>query len=236
MQHERPESGVEPVRRWIDRIAVGAGRPAGSVTVVGATKYLDVPKISQLVDAGLRDLGENRAETLDARRTAVAEALPGAAADLRWHFMGRLQSRRVAQLIGKVDVIHTLASLSAVRRLAACAEEGLALPHLLVQVNVDGDAAKDGLEPAQLDAFLEALPPAVRIDGLMTMPAAIAEPGDSRAAFATLRTLAETMREQWEGRHDVRWLSMGTSQDADVAVEEGATHVRLGRILYGQRE
>jgi uncharacterized pyridoxal phosphate-containing UPF0001 family protein len=110
------------------------------------------------------------------------------------------------------------------------------MPELFVQVNVADDPAKDGLQPDDLEEFLDGLPDGLRVSGLMTMPAFAADPTESRGAFSRLRALAGSMHERFGERHPVTSLSMGTSQDFDVAIQEGATHVRLGRILYVEQE
>jgi uncharacterized pyridoxal phosphate-containing UPF0001 family protein len=135
-------------------------------------------------------------------------------------------------------MIHTLTTHSAARRLAqAAADERLAsLPEILIQVNVDEDPAKDGIAAAQVDAFLDTLPDEIAIAGFMTMPAWAEDPEQSRTAFAQLRGLRDELSANWQGRHSLMYLSMGTSQDFAVAIEEGATHVRLGRILFSGGE
>ena len=165
-----------------------------------------------LVEAGLNLLGENRAQELEAK----AEAQPG----IRWHFIGQLQSRKVKQILPYVELIHSVASDSALRQLE---RHGTAETEILVEVNVAGEQGKAGIAPQELPAFLERAP--VRVGGLMTMPPFSEDPEDSRRHFAALRELAS--------EHGLTRLSMGTSQDFAVAVEEGATLVRVGSRLYG---
>jgi uncharacterized pyridoxal phosphate-containing UPF0001 family protein len=195
--------------------ARSAGRPAAPAVLV-ASKYFEAEAIPALVEAGATLLGENRADVLAAKQATI----PASAA--QWDYIGELQSRKVKDLVGHVARIHTLASESAVRRLHALAADGAELPELLVQVNVAGEAAKGGIAPDELAGFLEAAR-GLPIRGLMTMPPLATGPDDSRRWFGALRDLA--------AEHGLPELSMGTSQDALVAAEEGATIVRVGGLL-----
>lgn len=225
---------VDAVRRAIDEAARVGGRTGAEVDVLAAVKYVDADACRVLVAAGVHHLAENRVDELARKQEALAaDGLEPAPA---WHYIGRVQSRQVVDVARRVDAIHALASARAAGRLAAAARDGVRLPQLLVQVNVARDPAKDGLLPEDLDPWLEALDDEVCIAGLMTMPEFTEDPERSRSAFAALRELRDTIAARWQGRHPMRLLSMGTSQDHLVAVEEGATHVRLGRILYAGTE
>jgi uncharacterized pyridoxal phosphate-containing UPF0001 family protein len=176
------------------------------VTVVAATKYVPLEQMGILAEAGVEVLGENRAQDLAAKHAAYAEAF-------RWHFIGHLQSRK-APVVGELcELVHSLDSESAARRLTVPA---------LVQVNLSGEQAKSGVAPEQLEAFVSGCP--VKVLGLSTMPPFSDDPERSRPYFRRLRELAEGL--------GLRLLSMGTSQDYRVAAEEGATHVRVGSVLW----
>ncbi len=206
---------AENVARVREDIVVAAsltGREPADVELLAAVKYVALDELDVLAAAGVELLGENRAQDL----TAKAAAHPGA---FRWHFIGQLQSRRVAQLIGHVELIHSLASDSAAAQLG---RHATAAPEVLVEVNVAGEESKAGIAPSELGAFIERCP--VPVSGLMTMPPPAADPQASRPYFAALRELA--------GEHGLSRLSMGTSQDYAVAVEEGATIVRVGSVLF----
>ncbi len=205
---ERVHANLERVRQ---RIAAAGRDPAG-VEILAAVKYLPVEELPALADGGVTLVGENRAQDLMAK----SEALPGR---FTWDFIGQLQSRKVRDLVGRVRYIHSVASESA---LAQLARHGTPETKVLLEVNVAGEEGKSGIPPAELERFLERCP--VEVVGLMTMPPLAAAPEDSRPHFAALRALAE--------RHGLPQLSMGTSQDYLVAVQEGATIVRLGTILY----
>ncbi len=200
------------VRARIDDAAARAGRAGSDVELLVAVKYVAAGDIETLADAGVTLVGENRAQDL-------LEKIAHAPGRLRWHFIGALQSRKVRLIAPHVELIHSVASDSALRELGAHAPEGL---RILVEVNVSGEQGKAGIDPGELDAFIARSP--VEVAGLMTMPPFTDDAQASRPHFARL---AELARER-----DLATLSMGTSQDFEVAVEEGATIVRIGTILF----
>ncbi len=207
---ERVRANVAEVRVRIAAAAARAGRRPESVALLAAVKYVAAADLAVLAEAGIELVGENRAQ-------ALVEKVDAAGDRLRWHFIGQLQSRKVRLVAPRVELIHSLASDSALRELERHARPGLAV---LIEVNVAGEAGKAGVAPGELDAMIAACP--VPVAGLMTMPPA---GGDSRRWFAALRALA--------AERGLVELSMGTSQDFEVAVEEGATIVRIGARLYG---
>jgi pyridoxal phosphate enzyme (YggS family) len=181
------------------------------VRIVVATKYVAVDDLGALAEAGVDTVGENRLQDLQAKHARFGDAF-------RWHFIGHLQSRKARDLAGLVELVHSLDSLSAARRLDVPA---------LVEVNLSGEATKSGVAPDELDAFLDAVRgEGVDVRGLMTMPPLADDPEESRPYFSRLRELAEA--------RGLPELSMGTSQDYRVAAEEGATIVRIGSILFGR--
>jgi PLP dependent protein len=179
------------------------------VTVCAAVKYLPAESLPALAEGGIRVVGENRAQALIEKQ----EAAP----DFDWHFIGALQSRKVRDVAPRVSLIHSLASDSALKQL-----EKHPAPEVLVQVNVAGEEGKEGIAPADLGDFIARCP--VPVGGLMTMPPFVERAEDNRRHFAALAELAAA--------HGLERLSMGTTQDFDVAVQEGATIVRLGTVLY----
>jgi hypothetical protein len=174
-----------------------------AVTVVAATKYVSLPDMAALVEAGVTVVGENRAQDLEAKHAEYGDAF-------RWHFIGALQSNKVKVVNRICELVHSLDSDSAARRLEVPA---------LVQVNLAGEGSKAGVAPAEIESYL-----GYDVRGLSTMPPAAATPEESRQWFARLRDLASA--------HGLRELSMGTTQDYAVAAEEGATYVRVGSILF----
>lgn len=176
------------------------------VTVVAATKYVALEDMAVLAEAGVEVVGENRAQDLEAKHARYGEVF-------RWHFIGHLQSRKAKVVNRTCELVHSLASRSAAERLEIPA---------LVEVNLSGEASKSGVAPEELEGLLTLYPD---VRGLMTMPPLADDPEESRPYFRRLRELAR--------RHGLSELSMGTSQDYRVAVEEGATLVRLGAVLRG---
>jgi len=207
----RARENVARVREEIAAAAGRAGRDPGDVELLAAVKYLDVADVGVLAEAGVTVMGENRAQQLEAK----AAAWP----DVRWHFIGQLQSRKVKVILPLVELIHSVASDSALGQLE---RHGTPETEVLIEVNVAGEDAKAGIAPDALPGFLERCP--VRVVGLMGMPPFAEDPEASRPHFAALKRLAD--------EHGLHHLSMGTSQDFAVAVEEGATIVRVGSVLF----
>jgi pyridoxal phosphate enzyme (YggS family) len=187
-----------------------AGRDPADVRICAAIKYVPADELPVLAEAGIRVVGENRAQDLLAKQDAHRELF-------EWHFIGALQSRKVKDVAPHVALIHSLASESALKQL-----EHHPARAVLVQVNLAGEESKAGIHPEELGAFIARCPVPVR--GLMTMPPLAENPEDSRRWFAELAELAAA--------HGLPELSMGTTQDYEVAVAEGATIVRLGTVLY----
>jgi pyridoxal phosphate enzyme (YggS family) len=206
-------ANLEHARAQIAAAASAAGRDPDEVEILAAVKYVPARELDVLAAAGIELVGENRAQELEAK----AGSHPGL---FTWDFIGQLQSRKVKQILPYVRYIHSVASESVLAQLARHASPAT---EVLVEVNVAGETGKSGVAPGELGSFLERSP--VRVVGLMTMPPLARSAEDNRRHFATLRELAD--------RHGLHHLSMGTSQDYPVAVEEGATIVRLGTCLYG---
>jgi len=197
---------AETVRERLDRIRSEVG---SDVTIVAATKYVSVEDMAALAEGGIEVVGENRAQDLQAKHSAHGDLF-------HWHFIGHLQSRKAKIVNGICELVHSLDSESAAQRLDVPA---------LVEVNLSNEESKSGIAPEDLPRFLDLYDD---VRGLMTMPPLAEDPEASRPYFRGLRELAEG--------HGLRELSMGTSQDYRVAVEEGATLIRLGRVLYGGSE
>ena len=181
------------------------------VEILVATKYVPLEEMGALAEAGVGLVGENRAQDLLAKHERWGDAF-------QWDFIGALQSRKVKQVAPLCRLIHSLASESANRQLDRPEARGA---RVLIEVNVSGEAEKAGIEPAELAEFIAACP--AKVEGLMTMPPYAEDPEQSRPYFARLAELA--------GEHGLETLSMGTSQDWEVAVSEGATIIRLGSSL-----
>jgi uncharacterized pyridoxal phosphate-containing UPF0001 family protein len=182
------------------------------VEILAATKYVPLEEMGALAEAGVELVGENRQQELEAKHERWGDAFA-------WDFIGNLQSRKVKRLLPLCRLIHSVATDSALEQLG---RHGDPDTEVLVEVNVAGEGGKGGVAPAELGDFIARCP--VRVSGLMTMPPFSTDPEDSRPHFARLAELAS--------EHGLVRLSMGTSQDWPVAVEEGATIVRLGTALY----
>jgi PLP dependent protein len=202
----RVRANVDRVR---ERIA-DAGRDPADVELLAAVKYVAAEELPRLAAGGVALVGENRAQELVAKHAAHGELL-------EWDFIGALQSRKVKEIAPIARLIHSVATESALVQL-----ERHPAREVLIQVNVAGEEGKAGVAPGELGAFIDACP--APVGGLMTMPPFVERPEDNRRHFARLAELA--------AEHDLARLSMGTSQDYEVAVEEGATIVRLGSVLY----
>lgn len=211
----RQLSDLDPARvranldRVRDRIAA-AGRDPAAVELLAAIKYVPLGELPKLAEAGVELVGENRAQELTQKHTAHGELF-------EWDFIGALQSRKVRDIVPIARLIHSVASESSLAQL-----ERHPAREVLIQVNVADEEGKAGVAPADLAEFVEACP--VPVGGLMTMPPFVERAEDNRRHFAQLAELAS--------EHGLARLSMGTSQDYEVAVQEGATIVRLGSTLY----
>jgi uncharacterized pyridoxal phosphate-containing UPF0001 family protein len=203
--------GIDPakVRANLERVREAAGE---DVEILVASKYVPVEEMGALAEAGVRLVGENRQQDLAAKHERWGEAF-------EWDFVGNLQSRKVRQVLPLCRLVHSVATDSA---LAQLGQHGNPRTEVLVEVNVAGEQGKGGLAPEDLPAFLERCP--VKVGGLMTMPPFSQDPEASRPHFARLAELAAA--------NGLERLSMGTSQDWAVAIEEGATIVRLGTVLF----
>ena len=205
-------AGLDPdrVRRNLEEVR--AQLPDPGITVLAAVKYVATADLPALWEAGIRVVGENRAQELEQKATEYP--------DFTWDFIGHLQSRKVKTVLPLVRWIHSVASDSALKELG---KHGRPETEVLVEVNIAAEEGKSGIAPADVPAFLERCP--VTVVGLMTMPPFTENPEDSRRHFAALAQLASD--------HGLRELSMGTTQDFSVAAQEGATIVRIGNRLYG---
>ena len=191
------------MRERYERVQADVGP---GVTVVAATKYVALGEMGVLAEAGIPVVGENRAQDLAEKHEAFGDAF-------RWHFIGHLQSRKAGTVNATCELVHSLDSESAARRVEIPA---------LVQVNLAGEQTKSGIPPESLEQFLSTSP--AEVVGLSTMPPLADDPEASRPYFRRLRELAET--------YGLAQLSMGTTQDYRVAAQEGATLVRVGAVLF----
>lgn len=214
------------IRERIAAVCARAGRDPQDVKIVAVTKYIGVPETEQLISAGLTDLGENRLQVAGPKLDAIT-------ADVRWHYIGSLQTNKVKDVIGRFALIHSLDRLSLAKELEKRASQlGLAVP-CLVQVNVSGEESKSGLAPDETVDFLQKVRemPHVDVRGFMTMAPIADDPEAARPVFRGLRELRDKLLADGAAPETAVELSMGMSGDFEIAIEEGATLVRIGSLL-----
>jgi pyridoxal phosphate enzyme (YggS family) len=231
-------TGIEPrtfaerltaIRERIATAAARAGRSPEEVTLVAVSKTFPVEAIREAAAAGLRIFGESRAQEALPKLDALAD-LP-----LCWHLIGHLQRNKVHAVAGRFELIHTADSVRLIEALEARAGQLCVTQPILLQINVSGEAAKHGAAPEELEQLLDAADACahIAVRGLMTIPPYDENPEKSRPHFARLRELADHLGNRYPSRP--RHLSMGMSGDLEVAVEEGASLVRVGSALFGAR-
>jgi hypothetical protein len=226
-----PERILSNLREVRDRIAAAAarsGRAANSVRLVAVTKTVDVEVIRVLVGAGQRDLGENRPQQLRDRAATLADL------DVRWHMIGHLQRNKVKYVVPTAALVHSVDSLDLAEDLAERAEAQGLRARCLIEVNVTGEASKEGVPPGEAMDLAPAAAelPGLDLVGLMTMAPIVDDPEATRPVFAALRELRDRLNRAGGLPAPLVELSMGMTQDYEVAVEEGATWVRVGSALY----
>jgi pyridoxal phosphate enzyme (YggS family) len=228
MSVEQFKTNLAMVRERIYKAAERSGRQADSVRLVGVTKYVDASVTAQLVEAGCLELGENRPQTLWEK-----------AADLKdprivWHLIGHLQRNKVKRTIELASLIHSVDSDRLITAINEAAIESKRTVDVLLEVNVSGDQAKHGYAPDQIDKALDLVARCqnVRVQGLMCMAGLDSEPDEARQEFRRLRELRDSLLTSQPANVNLRDLSMGMSGDFETAIEEGATIVRVGSLLF----
>jgi pyridoxal phosphate enzyme (YggS family) len=211
----------EKIQRALER----SGRGEEQVRILVATKYYDPEHLSALTQAGVDLIGENRAEDLLEKQALFGDRF-------EWHFIGHLQRRKAKVVVPRVTLVHSVDSVRLIEELAKRAPEGGA--DILIQVNVADEESKYGVTEEEVDELLDVAAQTggrVRARGFMTLAPLVDDPEDVRHVFAKLRTIRDSLRKSWSPHFDLSELSMGMSGDYEVAVEEGATVVRIGRML-----
>ena len=204
--------------------AATAGRDPAGVRVLVATKYVAAEHLGALRDAGIRLIGENRAQDLVAKHELYGDAFD-------YHFIGHLQSRKTKLVLPLVSLIHSVGSMSVVQEIEARSANAT---DVLLEVNIAGEESKSGVPLAEVDAFLDEAAGRckVRFVGLMCMPPLSGDAEEARPFFVQARELAQRLSTSWSGTYTFDQLSMGTSADYEVATQEGATIVRVGSVLF----
>ena len=240
--NERYETVLERIAQAAQRV----GRNPADITLVAVTKTWPGATVLAAHEAGMRHFGENRAEELAEKRPLVSKTLPPGS-DITWHLIGTLQSRKTKLAAEHADVFHALERLKIARRLSEQrAQFGAPLP-VLLEVNVSGEMSKSGVNVQEWEScathqenvrsVVQSIldKPGIHLQGLMTMAPWGVSPAEIRAVFRRTRLLAEWL-ETAVDHLNLSTLSMGMTDDFEIAIEEGATHVRIGRAIFGQRE
>lgn len=226
MEREKLQQNIKHLSQRIEKAAKKSGRSREDIALIAVSKNIDVQTAAMAADLGIKDFGENRVQELKVK----ADALPG----VRWHMIGRLQTNKVKDVVGRTVLIHSLDRWRLAEELnKRAAFVGSEVPALL-QVNIAGEEQKAGLKPGEVKSFLESVGQLenLRIYGLMTMAPFTDKPEETRPVFSQLRKLRETLRARDFANVDLRYLSMGMSSDFEIAIEEGANLVRVGTALF----
>jgi hypothetical protein len=223
---------VQMILSKIRSAATRAGRPPESVRLVAATKTVTVDRIQEGIDAGLFTLGENRVQEAIPKIAALKETL------VRWHFIGQLQRRKVRTVIGLFDLIHSVDTPDLAQEIDRRAGDAGRSQDILLEVNIGDEPTKAGFQPEELVEMIASLPvlPHVRIKGLMAIPPPTADAESARPYFRKLRELSVRIAALDLPSVTMQELSMGMSNDYEVAIEEGATLVRIGTAIFGARD
>lgn len=235
MEQEQPMQQIsenfKAVQQRIEAACRRAGRDPAVVTLITVSKTIDVDRINAAVAAGAATLGENRVQEVLAKRDAVSP-------EVRWHLIGHLQTNKVRQIIDKVDLIHSLDSLHLAEEIQKRAQLAGRTVDLLVEVNVGAEDSKFGLAPEAVRGFLESLQgmDRIRILGLMTVAPFLEDPESVRMVFRSLKGLFDELKDLKLPNVQMMHLSMGMTHDFEVAIEEGATMVRVGTGIFGARD
>lgn len=233
------EDRMRLVEEKIMRACERSGRSRDEVQIIAVTKYVSLETTKAVFGQGLRHLGENRWQVAQAKWEAISGSRDQNIDEQPiWHFIGSLQTNKVKDVIGKFTYMHSLDRLSLAEAIDKRASQlGIIVP-CFIQVNVSGEDSKQGLEPEQFFPFVEQLPrfKSIKPIGLMTMAPYEAEPEQTRTVFRALRGLRDELQKRSDHAHTITHLSMGMSNDFEVAIEEGATWIRLGTILVGKEE
>lgn len=216
---------LELIQANIEKACNRVNRDSSEITVIGVTKYVTNEKAEEVIEAGVVHLGENRVEQFEEKYTQIKDAAI-------WHFIGTLQSRKVKDVLGKVSMVHSLDRLSIAKQINNRSE---AVLDCFVQVNISEEASKHGLNQTAVKAFISDLAnyPKVRVVGLMTMAPHITDKDEIREVFRTLASLRDDIKAENLAHAPCEFLSMGMSNDYEIAIEEGATHIRVGSQLVG---
>jgi PLP dependent protein len=240
-QRRRLADNLKRTQEGIAEAAVRSGRQPGDITLVAVTKAVDLEVVKNLLELGQVDLGENRVQQLVKRASMLEEQMQRRMAagndsfgPVRWHMIGHLQRNKVRQILPLTKLIHSMDTLRLAEEISTRAEKTGELCDVLIETNVSGEKSKEGIPPAAVPYLVEQIVslPKIRVVGLMTMAPLMENPEESRGVFARTRELFEDIRTSRKVGSEFCHLSMGMSSDFVVAIEEGATLVRIGSALF----
>ena len=219
------------IQKEIEDIAQKCGRDPAEITLVAVTKGHPLEHVLPAYEAGCRDFGENRIQE-------ALSKIPHSPQDLQWHLIGTLQKNKVRKIIGKFVLIHSVDSIDLAKKISECSQEGDVVTSVLLQANTSGEKAKHGLRPEEWkNNFEEVLQlPGISVKGLMTMAPFVSDESIVRRCFANLRELREDLQKIAGGEIILPHLSMGMTHDYSLAIEEGATILRIGTAIFGERK
>ena len=225
------ESNIKNINRRIKEAAERAGRDPNKIKLVAVTKRVEAERIKQALDLGINTFGENYAQEFRDKCKALSEQIDK---EIKWHFIGQLQKNKVKYLVGKVEMIHSLDSLSVAKEINKRAESLETTVPVLIEVDTGGEESKGGVTPTGLKDFLNELKelPSIEVQGLMTMPPYFDNIEMARPYFIKLRELRDELAQSFPNLNE---LSMGMSGDFEIAIEEGATIIRVGSAIFGER-
>lgn len=226
------KDNISKIMLRIANAAERTGRNENNITLVAVSKKKPVDMVREAFELGVADIGENYVQELT-QKEACLSMLP-----IRWHFVGRLQRRKAKDIVGKVCLVHSLDSLKLALEMEKSAEKINVVQHCLVQVNLSGEAAKSGFPPDDVKSFISEISPLLHLEitGLMTLPPFFGNPEMVRPYFKKLRELKDSINAEKTYRSNLSELSMGMTHDFEAAIEEGATLVRIGTGIFGERK
>lgn len=226
------ESNLNSVRKRIENAAAKTGRDSSEIKLVAVTKKVEPERVIKSINLGINTFGENYAQEFRDKFKVLEKEVDQ---EIKWHFIGQLQKNKIKYVMGKVELIHSLDSLSVAEEINKRAENmGITVP-VLIEVDTGGEESKGGINPSKLEEFLKELRclSSIDVQGLMTMPPYFDDPETARPYFYRLRELRDSLLASFPKLNE---LSMGMSGDFEVAIEEGATIIRVGSAIFGERD
>jgi len=231
IQEDYIKRNIEEVRKRVEKAALKSGRNPGDIKIIGVTKTVDTDRIMKAIDAGIVDLGENRVQELLEKYDKINR-------ECRWHLIGHLQTNKVKYIIDKVSLIHSVDRIELVQEIQKRAEKIGRIVDVLVQVNVAEEESKFGIRTSEALDFVKEVSrfENIKVRGLMTIAPLVENPETVRYVFRELRKLLIDIRQENIDNINMDFLSMGMSNDFEIAVEEGSNMIRVGTAIFGRRQ